>query len=194
MSEVLTHWLMEYGYWAVFLGAMLEGETAAFLSGVAAHNQLLSYPLTMLFAALGGVFSDNVLFSLGAMRERKFYLNFKSINIKSCGCSNWYSVMKIGLLLEFDLLMAWEPSVPLLLVLAKWIRWDFCVKYFWRCNLGMPDCFYWVLCELTCIVTSIPSSLFLVGYCCVSHRGYLVDSTKQTVSINNDKPPSDGGE
>lgn len=65
MSEVLTNWLMEYGYWAVFLGAMLEGETAAFLSGVAAHNKLISYPLAMLFAALGGVVSDNVLFLVG---------------------------------------------------------------------------------------------------------------------------------
>ncbi|HHR5901311.1 TPA: DedA family protein [Providencia alcalifaciens] len=77
MSEVLTHWLMEYGYWAVFLGAMLEGETAAFLSGVAAHNQLLSYPLTMLFAALGGVFSDNVLFFVGRYAGAKVLPKFQ---------------------------------------------------------------------------------------------------------------------
>ncbi|WP_265524211.1 DedA family protein [Providencia rustigianii] len=65
MADELTRWLIEYGYWAVFLGSMIEGETAAFLSGIAAHKQWLSYPLTMLFAALGGVVSDNVLFFVG---------------------------------------------------------------------------------------------------------------------------------
>lgn len=65
MTEILTSWITEYGYWATFFGTMLEGETAAFLSGIAAHNQLLSYPRVMLFAAFGGIVSDNVLFFTG---------------------------------------------------------------------------------------------------------------------------------
>ena len=62
METLLTHWITEYGYWATFFGTMIEGETAAFLSGIAAHHQLLSYPKVMLVAALGGIISDNVLF------------------------------------------------------------------------------------------------------------------------------------
>ena len=65
MTEILTRWITEYGYWATFFGTILEGETAAFLSGIAAHNQLLSYPRVMLFAALGGIVSDNILFFTG---------------------------------------------------------------------------------------------------------------------------------
>ncbi|HCM63663.1 MAG TPA: DedA family protein [Morganella sp. (in: Bacteria)] len=65
MTEILTRWITEYGYWATFFGTMFEGETAAFLSGIAAHNQLLSYPQVMLFAALGGIVSDNILFFTG---------------------------------------------------------------------------------------------------------------------------------
>ena len=65
METLLTHWITEYGYWATFFGTMIEGETAAFLSGIAAHHQLLSYPKVMLVAALGGIISDNVLFFTG---------------------------------------------------------------------------------------------------------------------------------
>lgn len=65
METLLTHWITEYGYWATFFGTMIEGETAAFLSGIAAHHQLLSYPKVMLVAALGGIISDNVLFFSG---------------------------------------------------------------------------------------------------------------------------------
>ncbi|WP_273818288.1 DedA family protein [Providencia rettgeri] len=65
MSEALSHWIIEYGYLAVFLGSMIEGETVAFLSGIAAHNQLLSYPQVVIAGSLGGIVSDNVLFFIG---------------------------------------------------------------------------------------------------------------------------------
>lgn len=65
MDTLLLHWISEYGYWATFFGTMIEGETAAFLSGIAAHHQLLSYPKVMLAAALGGIISDNLLFIIG---------------------------------------------------------------------------------------------------------------------------------
>lgn len=65
MNVELTLGIKEYGYWAVFLGTLIEGETAAFISGIAAHNQWLSYPPTLLFATLGGIVSDNLLFLVG---------------------------------------------------------------------------------------------------------------------------------
>lgn len=77
MTEELTRWITEYGYWATFFGAMIEGETAAFLSGVAAHNQLLSYPWAIFFAALGGIFSDNVLFFIGYIAGERILPRFR---------------------------------------------------------------------------------------------------------------------
>ncbi len=77
MTDELTRWITDYGYWAVFFGTMIEGETAAFLSGIAAHNQLLSYSWTMLFAALGGIVSDNVLFLVGRFSGSRILPRFK---------------------------------------------------------------------------------------------------------------------
>ncbi|MFP4864080.1 hypothetical protein ACLFLC_14300 [Providencia rettgeri] len=40
-------------------------KNSSFLSGIAAHNQLLSYPQVVIAASLGGIVSDNVLFFIG---------------------------------------------------------------------------------------------------------------------------------
>lgn len=82
MTEELTRWITEYGYWATFFGAMIEGETAAFLSGIAAHNQLLSYPWAIFFAALGGIFSDNVLFFVGYISGERILPLFRRYSDK----------------------------------------------------------------------------------------------------------------
>lgn len=37
----LNHLLATYGYWAVFIGCVMEGETILILGGMAAHQHLL---------------------------------------------------------------------------------------------------------------------------------------------------------
>lgn len=54
-----------YGYAAVFLGAVLEGETVLLLAGFAAHRGYLSLPAVMMAAFLGGVAGDQLFFHLG---------------------------------------------------------------------------------------------------------------------------------
>ena len=38
-----ARWITEYGYVAVVIGSIIEGETIAFLAGAAAHKHLLFY-------------------------------------------------------------------------------------------------------------------------------------------------------
>lgn len=54
-----------YGYAAVFLGALVEGETVLLLAGFAAHRGYLSLPGVMMAAFLGGVAGDQLFFHLG---------------------------------------------------------------------------------------------------------------------------------
>jgi hypothetical protein len=42
--------LADYGYWAVFIGGLREGETILVLAGFAAHQGHLSLPLKMTIA------------------------------------------------------------------------------------------------------------------------------------------------
>lgn len=57
--------IQTYGVVAVFLGAAVEGETAAFLGGVFAHRHLLHYWTVAAAAALGSFSADQLYFLLG---------------------------------------------------------------------------------------------------------------------------------
>ncbi|EPF18554.1 MULTISPECIES: DedA family protein [Cedecea] len=55
----------QYGYAALIVGSMAEGETITLLGGVAAHQGLLKFPLVVAAVALGGMIGDQVLFLVG---------------------------------------------------------------------------------------------------------------------------------
>lgn len=53
--------ISQYGYAALVLGSLAEGETVTLLGGVAAHQGLLKFPLVVLSVALGGMIGDGAL-------------------------------------------------------------------------------------------------------------------------------------
>ena len=57
--------LNDYGYWAVFVGSLLEGETILVLAGWAAFQGYLSLPLTVGIAFAGGTLGDQIFFWIG---------------------------------------------------------------------------------------------------------------------------------
>lgn len=57
--------LAEYGYTAVFLGSLLEGETVLLLAGAAAQQGYLSYVGVVAVAFCGGMLGDQILFGVG---------------------------------------------------------------------------------------------------------------------------------
>lgn len=54
-----------YGYWIVFAGTFLEGETILILAGFAAHQGYLVFPLVVVVAFLGSFLGDQLYFLLG---------------------------------------------------------------------------------------------------------------------------------
>lgn len=61
INELIT----QYGYIAVVIGSIAEGETITLLGGVAAHQGLLKLPWVIAAAAIGGMIGDQVLFFIG---------------------------------------------------------------------------------------------------------------------------------
>ncbi|WP_028535630.1 DedA family protein [Paludibacterium yongneupense] len=61
----LTLLLAQYGYLAVLIGCMLEGETLLLLAGFAAHRGYLSFPLVIALAFIGGTLGDQFFFFIG---------------------------------------------------------------------------------------------------------------------------------
>ncbi|XTZ39741.1 DedA family protein [Salmonella enterica] len=61
INNLISH----YGYAALVLGSIAEGETITLLGGVAAHQGLLRFPLVVLSVALGGMIGDQLLYLFG---------------------------------------------------------------------------------------------------------------------------------
>lgn len=57
--------LTQYGYAALFIGCLLEGETLLVLAGIAAHGGYLAFPTVVLVAFVGGTLGDQILFYFG---------------------------------------------------------------------------------------------------------------------------------
>ena len=64
----IQHLIAENGYWALFVGTFLEGETFFILAGVAARKGLLNPYYVALIAMAGGFIGDQFFFALGRWR------------------------------------------------------------------------------------------------------------------------------
>jgi membrane protein DedA with SNARE-associated domain len=62
---VISSFVASYGYFAVFVGTLLEGETILAAGGFAAHGGLLDWRLVLLVASIGATLGDQVTFLLG---------------------------------------------------------------------------------------------------------------------------------
>lgn len=66
----------EYGYWALFVGTFLEGETILVLGGLAAQQGLLELPWVMASAFGGSLLGDQTAFFIGRRWGRRIICRF----------------------------------------------------------------------------------------------------------------------
>jgi len=81
--QLIEHYMLAYGYWAVFFGVMLEnagvpvpGETILLVAGYFAATGEFHLALVMLVAATGAVVGDNIGFAIGHHYGRSVLLRF----------------------------------------------------------------------------------------------------------------------
>lgn len=65
MHLSLSEFIANYGYIAILLGSIAEGETITLLGGLAAHEGLLKYSMVVLVALTGAIIGDQLLYALG---------------------------------------------------------------------------------------------------------------------------------
>jgi membrane protein DedA with SNARE-associated domain len=78
----LTKLVETYGYYAVFGGALLEGETVLALAGFAASNGYLNIGLVIAVAIVGAVIGDQIFFAIGRLAKGKVFAWFPSVEPK----------------------------------------------------------------------------------------------------------------
>ena len=72
-----------YGYYGVFAGAFLEGETVLVMGGFAAHRGYLALPWVMLAAFFGSLFGDQLYFFLGRRHGRRILQRFPMLRARA---------------------------------------------------------------------------------------------------------------
>lgn len=76
---MISTFVASYGYLAVFVGTLLEGETILIAAGFAAHRGLLNWPLVVLVAIAGGTLGDQLAFLLGRWKGEALIERFPSL-------------------------------------------------------------------------------------------------------------------
>lgn len=74
-----AQWIRDYGYYAVFLGTLLEGETILLLAGFASHRGYLQPAILLPVAIAGAVLGDQVFYYLGRTRGDALLARFPTL-------------------------------------------------------------------------------------------------------------------
>ena len=73
--DFLLQLIESYGYYIVFVGTLLEGETVVALAGFVAHQGYLKLELIIPIAILGATIGDHLFFYFGRYRGRTILSN-----------------------------------------------------------------------------------------------------------------------
>lgn len=71
--------IRDYGYYAVFLGTLLEGETVLVLAGFATHRGHLHPAVLLLVAVAGAVLGDQIFYYLGRRHGNALLARFPTL-------------------------------------------------------------------------------------------------------------------
>ena len=77
----LPELIENYGYWVVFAGTLLEGESVLLLAGFSAYSGLLELHTVIGVATLGSFLGDQLWFLLGRTQGAKLLARFPDFDI-----------------------------------------------------------------------------------------------------------------
>lgn len=88
---MISAFVASYGYLAVFVGTLLEGETVLVAAGFAAHRGLLEWPLVVLVAIVGATLGDQTAFLVGHWKGEALLARFPAV---ACHKERVYALLR----------------------------------------------------------------------------------------------------
>ena len=71
-EQEFWHLMMDWGYLAIALAVLIEGEIFLIMVGIATATTLFSYPLVIIAATIGAIVHDNGIFIFSKIAGKKF--------------------------------------------------------------------------------------------------------------------------
>ncbi|HMO79003.1 MAG TPA: DedA family protein [Candidatus Paceibacterota bacterium] len=119
LSTEIFNLIQNYGYFFVFIGGLLEGESILILSGFLAQQEHLKLPLILIFALLGALISDYIWFFAGRYYGNKIMQKYAII--KKISNQSLSSIDKNSKIISFGLrfMYGFRSIIPFTLGLSK---------------------------------------------------------------------------
>jgi membrane protein DedA with SNARE-associated domain len=118
--------IAQYGYLAILIGALLEGETVVLLGGFAAHQGYLNVTGVMVVAFVGTLTGDQFFFYLGRLRGKSYLSRRPAWQAKIDRVARFIDTHENLLMLAYRFMYGIRTLTPFALGLANVSR----LKYF----------------------------------------------------------------
>jgi membrane protein DedA with SNARE-associated domain len=117
----------QYGYYAVLVGAFLEGETVLALAGLAAHRGYLDFWTVTVIAGVAGFLGDQFYFFLGRTRGGAILARFPDARQKAHRFDDLLAKWHAPLIVSIRFLYGFRILGPILLGMGRVPAWKFVV-------------------------------------------------------------------
>ncbi len=127
-----------YGYWAVFVGAFLEGETILALAGLAAYRGYLDFWAVVFIAMFAGFLGDQFYFFIGRQKGSEILARFPNWESRAHRfdqlLSRWHAPLIVGIRFMYG----FRILGPILLGMGRVPAWKFVVYNFIGAAIWAP--------------------------------------------------------
>jgi len=110
---MLEIFVITYGYWALFIGTLLEGEIVLVLAGFMANIGYMDLRTVIAVAFLGSVVSDQFFFWLGRTRGQKIIENHPKIQKRIQRVLDLFHKHQVWVMMTFRFLYGFRIMSPL---------------------------------------------------------------------------------
>lgn len=129
-SQVIEQAIATHGYWALFVGTFLEGETFFLLAGIAARKQILNPYYVAMAALAGGFIGDQIFFFLGLWRGNEVLARSRRLSRKADEAKKLVRKHAVALILASRFLYGLRMVIPLACGISHIPPWRFMLLNF----------------------------------------------------------------
>ncbi len=122
-----TQLVADYGYLAVFAGALFEGETVLILAGFAAHQGYLSLPWIVIVAFCGGTLGDQIGFFMGRRYGAALLNRFPHLNSTTLRVNRLLLRFQVGVIIGVRFMYGLRIAGPIAIGMSEVPAWRFIV-------------------------------------------------------------------
>jgi membrane protein DedA with SNARE-associated domain len=127
-----------YGYWAVAVGAFLEGETILALAGLAAYRGYLDFYTVVVIAMIAGFAGDQFYFFLGRYKGAKILARFPNMEERAHRFDALLARWHAPLIVCVRFMYGFRILGPIMLGMGRVPAWKFVVYNFIGAAIWAP--------------------------------------------------------